>query len=54
MSLLNLFRRAPTAAERVAAASAWIDADRARRVAALNKPHAIAARKGWAKRRAGA
>lgn len=51
MTLRNLFRREPTEAERRAAASRWIDEDRARRIAAMNTPHSVAARKGWETRR---
>lgn len=51
MKLFPFFRREASHAEIVAAASRWIDQDRARRIAALNTPHSIAARKGWARRR---
>ena len=41
----------PTAEQKVAAASRWIDEDRKRRIEAQNTPHSIAARKGWARKR---
>lgn len=46
MNPLNLFRRDP-----IAAASKKLDAHRAANLAKLNRPHAVAARKGWDRRK---